>query len=90
MCRARVIPRVGRRADEHDLSRLCAAVEALAPEVETQKTLDNARGDLPNAQYHRGLPTTPQLSTQGRLAKGCGPALMKNGGGDRTLAQRVL
>jgi hypothetical protein len=67
-CRARVIPGVGRRADEHDLSRLFAALEALALEEETQKALDKVRGDLPDAQYHRGLSTTPQLST-GRPGK---------------------
>jgi hypothetical protein len=68
MCRARVIPGVGRRADEHDLSRLFAALEALALEEETQKALDKVRGDLPDAQYHRGLSTTPQLSA-GRPGK---------------------
>ena len=68
ICRARVVPGVGRRADEHDLSRLFAALEALALEEETLKALDKVRGDLPGAQYHRGLSTTPQLST-GRPAK---------------------
>src|SRR5579859_8169365 len=68
VCKPRVIPGVGRRADEHDLSRLFAALEALALEEETQKALDKVRGDLPDAQYHRGLATTPQLST-GRPGK---------------------
>ena len=62
-CHPRVLPGVGRRADEHDLSRLFAALEALALEEETQKALDEVRSDLPDAQYHRGLSTTPQLST---------------------------
>src|SRR5262249_10131725 len=53
---------------EHDLSRLFAALEALALEEETQKALNKVRGDLPDAQYHRGLSTTPQLST-GRPGK---------------------
>jgi hypothetical protein len=63
VCKPRVVPGVGRRADEHDLSRLFAALEALALEEETQKALDKARSDLPDAQFHRGLATTPQLST---------------------------
>jgi len=68
VCRARVVPGIGRRSDEHDLSRLFAALEALALEEETQKALDQVRGDLPDAQFHRGLATTPQLST-GRPVK---------------------
>ncbi|MGI9147188.1 MAG: hypothetical protein ACR2IK_11640, partial [Chloroflexota bacterium] len=68
VCRARVVSGVGRRADEHDLSRLFAALEALGLEEESQKALDKVRGDLPEAQFHRGLATTPQLST-GRPGK---------------------
>jgi hypothetical protein len=68
VCKTRVVPGVGRRADEHDLSRLFGALEALALEEETKKALDKVRGDLPDAQYHRGMSTTPQLST-GRPGK---------------------
>ena len=62
-CKPRIVPGVGRRADEHDLSRLFAALEALAEEEETHKALDQIRGDLPAAQYRRGMADVPQLST---------------------------
>lgn len=68
VCRVRLIPGVGRRADEHDLSRLFGALEALAEEEETRKALDRVRSDLPAAQYRRGMADIPQLST-GRPGK---------------------
>jgi hypothetical protein len=63
-CKPRIVPGIGRRADEYDLSGLFAALEALALEEETQKKLDELRGDLPAPTFHVGsIPATPQLST---------------------------
>jgi hypothetical protein len=62
VCKPRIVPGVGRRADEHDLSRLFAALEALTEEEETHKALNQMRGALPEAQYRRGMADVPQLS----------------------------
>jgi hypothetical protein len=60
-CKPRYLEGIGRRADEHDLSGLFAALEALVLEDETRKALESVRADLPRPTYHQGLGTTPQL-----------------------------
>jgi hypothetical protein len=62
-CKPRYLEGIGRRADEHDLSGLFAALEALALEEETRKAVESARADLPQPTYHSGLSSTPQLQT---------------------------
>jgi hypothetical protein len=96
VCKPRVVPGVGRRADEHDLSRLFAALEALAEEEETHKALDQMRDDLPAAQYSRGMADVPQLSTgrpgkntQARAGENTGSGAGENTGRDRTRRQRT-
>jgi hypothetical protein len=91
VCKPRIVPGVGRRADEHDLSRLFAALEALAEEEETHKALDQIRGDLPADQYRRGMADVPQLSTgrprkntQARAGENTGAGAGKNTGAPST------
>ena len=91
LCRPRIVPGVGRRADEHDLSRLFAALEALAEEEETHKAFDQIRGDLPAAQYRHGMADVPQLSTgrpgkntQARSGGNTGAGSGQNTGRNRT------
>src|SRR5579859_358834 len=87
VCKPRIVPGVGRRADEHDLSGLFAALEALAEEEETHKALDQLRSDLPATQYRRGMADIPQLSTgrprkntQARAGENTGERAGKNTG----------
>jgi len=61
----------GRGADEHNLSRLFAALEAVALEDEIQRATEQAREQLPNATYYRAssgphvmAPTARKLQTQ--------------------------
>lgn len=61
-CSPRVVPGVGRRADEHDLSGLYAALEGLMLEDETHRPLADTRA-FPEAMYHGQLSTIPRLST---------------------------
>jgi hypothetical protein len=91
VCKPRIVPGVGRRADEHDLSGLFAALEALAEEEETHKALDQIRSDLPIAQYRRGMADVPQLSTgrprkntQARAGENTGAGAGKNTGAPPT------
>lgn len=64
VARRRMLAHIGRGADEHDLSRLFAALERLAEEEQTRKALDQVRGELPTRVYAAdGLTDVPQLST---------------------------
>src|SRR5438105_1116156 len=54
----------GRGADEHDLSGLFAALEALAMEEELQRASEQARERLPAPRYFRGMASVPQLGTR--------------------------
>lgn len=54
----------GRGADEHDLSGLFAALEALAIEEELQRASDQARERLPAPRYFHGMASVPQLGTR--------------------------
>jgi hypothetical protein len=57
----------GRQPDEHDLSQLFAALEALALEEQIQRAADRVRNGLPSPSFYRGLPSVPQLPrTDGR------------------------
>jgi hypothetical protein len=80
VCRARRLPSGGRAADEHDLSRLFAALEALILEDESRKALDRVRADLPAASYHRNRAPVPQLSTGGPGRLDRGPVSQSTGG----------
>jgi hypothetical protein len=57
----------GRGADEHDLSKLFAALEAIAVEDEVERATDQARRQLPAPTYYRGgLTGVPQLAGRER------------------------
>ena len=61
--RTRGRPGGGRGADEHDLSTLFAALEALALEEELQRADDGGRQQLPTPMYFRGdMASVPQVS----------------------------
>lgn len=58
-------PGGGRGADEHDLSKLFAALEALALEEELQRASDDARQQLPTPTYFRGdMASVPQVGAR--------------------------
>ena len=60
--RTRGRPGGGRGADEHDLSRLFAALEALALEEELQRADDGGRQQLPTPMYfRRDMASVPQV-----------------------------
>jgi hypothetical protein len=52
----------GRGADEHDLTRLFAALEALALEDEIQRATEQARDQLPSATYYRDWSSVPRMA----------------------------
>jgi hypothetical protein len=55
----------GRGADEHDLSKLFAALEALALEEQIQRAADDARQQLPTPTYFSGMANVPQVGVRG-------------------------
>jgi hypothetical protein len=54
----------GRGAAEHDLSKLFAALEALALEEESQRATDDARQQLPTPTYFSGMANVPQIGVR--------------------------
>jgi hypothetical protein len=64
--RTRGEPGGGRGADEHDLSKLFAALEALALEEEVLRATNDARQQLPAPTYFRGMADVPSLGTHQR------------------------
>jgi hypothetical protein len=52
----------GRGADEHNLAKLFAALEALALEDEIQRVTEQARDQLPLATYYRDWSSVPRMA----------------------------
>jgi hypothetical protein len=99
ICTRRGLPRRGQGADQHDLTPLFAALEALTLEDEAQKALDKVRADLPPPSFHgapsiRGVPqlggkTTLSTAPPGRNARTAADENDRSGADENTRSGRT-